>query len=419
MKTLFGIVAVGFLSVGVACGQIAASTNPVVKAVEEAVTAIQSNSIPLDVAAAKKAAVEAVVKVADPQARFLSEQDLARMKEEQRGMFYEVGLSVAISNGQAIVKEVKKGTDAEKAGLKAGEVIDEMDKGNISALAPSEVAELLRGPSDETVLFKLHDGTNAAHDVKGKRDKTEASAVQSVEMLPAGIGYIRINGLYAGSTASIVPTLRGWSETNKAGVVIDLRGADGADLTAAYDVASVFADPGAMLFALRDATDQELEVHKAGKAKPVDMPAMVLVDERTTAAAEVLAAALADSVRGVMLLGTATSGDPMIRDPVKLPDGGYLYIVTKRLVTADGKKYDGKEGVRPDLEVNSTVTDESQYEPEPVPNEKQEVSKEEKENRKLRDRVRGDPALRRAVDILLGLKALNVRGTGQSENSEP
>ena len=117
-----------------------------------------------------------------------------------------------------------------------------------------------------------------------------------------------------------------------------------------------------------------------------------------------------------MLIGLSTSGDPLVREVVDLPNGEHLYLASKRLVVADGTIYDGWEGVKPDLTVEPTAAPAIDYEPEPPEDGKKESSDEEKEDKMLRERVRGDETLRRAVDILLGLKALNIRGVKRVEN---
>ena len=225
-----------------------------------------------------------------------------------------------------------------------------------------------------------------------------------------------MNGVFERSGKDIVSTLRGWAETGRAGVVLDLRGAGGVDAQSAADTASLFAESGALLFTFRDAQDRDIGVYKSNSSLPLNMPAMILIDEETRGSSELLAAALAGSTRGVMLIGSVTSGDPLVREVLDLPDGEHLYLASKRLVVADGKIYNGSEGVKPDLVVAPTAIPATDYEPEPVVDGKKELSDEEKEDKLLRERIRGDETLRRAVDVLLGLKALNIRGVERAEN---
>lgn len=392
------------------------SSNDVVQAVKEVVNVLQKYGLPFDAHKARDAAVDAVIRVADPQGRLMSETDIAQMKEANKGIRYQVGIRVVLTNKAFVIREVKKDSAAEKAGLKTGEVVQEIDKGNIAGLKPAEADELLRGPADQTVLLKIQDSNSVTREVDVKRDPVEAGAIQVAEELPANLCYLKLNGVFERSGKDIVSTMRGWAETGRAGVVLDLRGAGGADARSAADIASLFAESGALLFTFRDAQDQNISVYKSNSSLLLNMPAMILIDEKTRGSSELLVATLAGSTRGVMLIGAVTSGDPLVREVLALPRGEHLYLASRRIVVADGKVYNGSQGVKPDLVVTPTAVPATEYEPEPGAEGKKELSDEEKEDKLLRERVRGDETLRRAVDVLLGLKALNIRGVERAEN---
>jgi carboxyl-terminal processing protease len=420
MKKLFCVFLSLILCAGTLFAQEAASSpsNDVVQAVKDVVSVLQKYGLPFDAREACDAAVDAVIQVADPQGRLMSDADIAQMTEENKGILHEVGIRVVLTNKIFVISEVKKDSSAENSGLKAGEVLQEIDKGNIAGLLPSEVGELLRGPADQTVLLKIQDTNSSVREIEVKRDPVEAGAIQIAEELPANLCYLKLNGVFERSGKDIVSALRGWAETGRAGVVLDLRGAGGADAQGVADTASLFAESGALLFTFRDAQDQDIGVgaYKSSSSLLLNMPAMILIDEETRGSSELLAAALAGSTRGVMLIGSVSSGDPMVREVQDLPDGSHLYLATRRLVVADGRIYNGSEGVKPDLVVAPMAVPASEYEPEPATEGQKELSSEEKEDQLLRERVRGDETLRRAVDVLLGLKALNIRGVERAEN---
>jgi carboxyl-terminal processing protease len=412
---------IGFtLLAAAASAQEPATSNAVVRSIDEVAQILQRYNLSYDPAAAEKAVMEALVQAADPYGMILSEEEAARIREEEKGIFHVADVGLVATDGAVRVSEVKKGTPAEEAGLVAGETVVEIDNGVVAGLRLSELQELLRGPADEAAQLKVEGTNGAARDVEVKRTPLQAGTIQTAEDLPLGLCYLRLNGLYERSAKDIILTLRGWAQLGRNGVVVDLRGANGMDLDSAAEVASLFAEPNALLFKFQDGQAQDLDIHKATAGTPLDMPAIALVDEATSGAAEALAAAFAGSTRGVMLIGLATAADPAIREIVDLSDGRKLYIVTRRLVTANGKVCDGREGVKPALVVDGTEA-EPDFEPEPAASStgKTDILEEEKQHRQLRNRVRGDPALRRAVDVLLGLKALNIRGTGRVENPAP
>ena len=200
--------------------------------------------------------------------------------------------------------------------------------------------------------------------------------------------------------------MRGWAEAGLAGGILDLRGAGGDAVGDVAAFAGLFASRGSVLFSFRDAEGNDLGSYKADGASRSELPLMVLVDETTRGAAEVFAAAAYDSLRGLLLVGRATQGDPAIRSGLALSDDLALYIATRRLVTGNGSVLDGRAGVMPHLVVQrAALTD---YEPPPHPDRRIRLD-EEDADRALRDRVRGDAVLQRAVDVLLGLKALNIK----------
>ena len=361
--------------------------------------------------------MEALIKVADPSSRIFTAEEVNLAKDRQQGFVYDVGIKVQATNGLPVIVEVADDSVAASAGIKVGEMIEKIgDQEIISGTSAQAVARMLRGDKPGRVTVKIRDEKGVSRDVELERSRIKLQAVESAEDLPLGLCYLQLNGVFEGCGRDVVASLRGWAESGRAGVVIDLRGADGMDLESVADIAGVFAESGAMLFAVRDMDNQDIGVYKAKTQTNLGMPAMVLVDSKTVGAAEILAAVLSGSVRGAMLLGNVTGGDPVVRDWIALSSGESLYTMARRIVLADGHIYDGREGVKPDVVLSENAPAMPEFEPEATPVNGREITEEEKQDKKLRERVKNDAALRRAVDVLLGLKALNIRGAGFSEN---
>ncbi len=369
----------------------------------------------VDDRAAERAVATALVTIADPQGRLLDPSTAP----DQADLIYDPGLRLVMTGGLPRVSAVDSNSPAAAAALPIGVMLESIDGvALLSGHDPAVAEELLRGTNTAPVRLVWRDDTGATGAVAIARAPRQLPAIQTAEELPHNLGYLRLNGLYPESGHDVVQTLRGWAATGHFGLVLDLRGAGGRDLSAAEAIASLFSDSHTLLFALRDAGDRTLQEFKAHPGTPLGMPTMVLVDHRTTGAAEVLAAALQASVRGAMLVGAETAGDPAVREAIALPSGLAFYIATRRLVLPGNIVYDGRAGVRPDLIVPDVPPADADYEPELPPAGKV-ISDEEKEDRRLRERVRGDITLQRAVDVLLGLKALNIRATGTAEHSNP
>ncbi len=399
-------------------GVVSNSNGLILKSVTEMLEVIHKNGLPLNEQAASRAVLEALINVADPSSRIYTAEEVNLAKDLQQGFIFDVGLKAASTNGGLpMIVEVAKDSAAESAGIKVGELIEKVgDQEILSGTSAQAVARMLRGSKPDRVAVKVRNEEGVSRDVELERSRVKRPAVESAEDLPLGLCYLQLNGIFEGCGRDVVSSLRGWAESGRVGVVIDLRGANGTDLESVADIAGVFAESGAMLFAVRDMDNQDIGVYKAKTQTILGMPAMVLVDRDTTGAAEILAAVLSGSVRGAMLLGNTTGGDPVVRDWIALSSGESLYTVARRIVLADGHIYDGREGVKPDVVLSETVAAVPEFEPEVAPVNGREITEEEKQDKKLRARVKNDAALRRAADVLLGLKALNIRGAGFSEN---
>lgn len=377
-----------------------------------ALAALDERHFAVDAGAAG-AAIEAAVRTLDPGARLLNKAQAAHLRQERSGRDYGLPVRLSMTNGQPVVADLTASSPEATAGLQAGDRLWSVDGVAATNLTLPQALARLRGHDTTTVRVVA---VRAEGVVTGEAARVllPLEPVETAEKWPRELAYMKINGLFAPDGGrSIVSTLRGWSETGRYGFILDLRGATGDDLSAVEAVGSLFARAGSLLFSFRDRQEQDVSIHKALSGDPLATPVVVLVDETTSGAAEVLAAVLADSVRGALLIGSTTAGDPLIRDVVELPQGRQLYLATRRLVTAEGTVYDGRAGVAPDVVAPAQAAAADYYEPEAMPDRRATLP-QEGEDRALRDRWRGDAALRQAVDVLLGLKALNIRAGGVS-----
>ena len=230
--------------------------------------------------------------------------------------------------------------------------------------------------------------------------------LDSLELWPEGIAYLKIRGLYLGSGSELLSHLRALSGSWP-GLILDLRGADGCDLASAADLASPFRGAGNALFKILDGRDQTVQTQLSAETPPLRFLVMMLVDRDTTCAAELLAGLLS-GCPNVMLIGAPTRGDPRLRELVPLTDGEVLYVATRRIVMGDGRSY-GKTGIRPDVVVAAEAS--AAGFTGNVSSNAPAARRPASERSGLSSRVAGDPILRRATDILVGLQALGVHGS--------
>jgi carboxyl-terminal processing protease len=378
-------------------------------AVEEGARLLAENGLTPADGEAKSALLEALIRASEPSVVFLSEDELAARSQRLSQREWDAGLTlVAIADGLPKVAAVRTNSPAAAAGILPGELIEKVgEHALLSGTGLKAVREMLSEGEAAALEIGVRavDAKSRAVSVERVR-RTEAS-LTDVEDLPAGMGYMRAAGIFTGAGAEIVAALAKWQATNAFGAILDLRGAGGTAEAEVPAVAARFAPEGATLYTMSDRQGKELVSVKASSPAAPPIPLMVLVDEETTGAAELLAAVLGGGVKGAMLIGRETAGDPMIREPRKLSTGRYALLATRQLKTADGATYAGTGGVLPDVAITASALDETVYEPDaPVLRKGKTMSDEEKEDKALRDRTRNDTYLRRAADVLLGLKAL-------------
>lgn len=234
---------------------------------------------------------------------------------------------------------------------------------------------------------------------------TPTSGVDTVELWPEKLAYLKLRALQDGTGEEALAHLRPLS--GGYGIIVDLRGAAGTDLASVAALAGLFCCSSQTLFSVQDMTGHVVTNYAAQAETPLKASVMVLIDAGTRQAAETLAAVWR-GCSGVMLLGSATTGDNRLRDWLTLPDGRRLYIATRQVVPAVGRAYAGT-GIRPDIDVAPGGGDDLRFR-DTHPRMGKKLSEKSKQDRELMARVDADPALRRATDILLGLRALSIYG---------
>lgn len=378
------------------------------EAVEEGVRLLEENRLVPDGAAAQAALLEALIRAAEPSAEFLDDAGLAARAHRLSTREWDTGLTLVATEGLPKVAAVRAGSPAAAAGIQPGERIEQVGGREVSAgVQLKQVREwLAKGEDAELDLgIRALDETSQVIPI-GRLRRAEAS-VADMERLPAGMGYIRVVGLFPGAAAEISAALENWQGPDVFGAILDLRGSAGIAEEEVARVAARFAPEGTVLYTKSDRQGRVVTTVKAPAAPVETLPVMVLVDEGTSGASELLAAVLGGSVNGAMLIGRETAGDPMIREPLALSSGRHALLATRQVQTAGGAVYSGTGGVKPDVAITDAALSESVYEPDtPMLRRSKVLSDEEKEDKALRDRTRHDTYLRRATDMLLGLQAL-------------
>jgi C-terminal processing protease CtpA/Prc len=241
--------------------------------------------------------------------------------------------------------------------------------------------------------------------VEAGHGATGVLAVAAVEIWPEDIAYLKVDSLAKGSGTEILNHLRALD--GKAGVILDFRGAGGADLDSVSRLAGINRSAGEQLFVVTDNQDKPLSTNVVGVGVSFHAPLMVLIDGQTRLASEALAA-LWHGRPGIMLIGSATAGDTRFREALTLPGGQLITLATRKFLPLEAA-FDEGHGIRPDVEVADAVEFGSPMISSTNPPARP-LSMKSERDRELMHRVEGDVALRRATDILLGLRTLGGYG---------
>lgn len=379
----------------------------------EVVSLLEKSGIAFDGNRARRAAAIALVQSADPLGDLLTETQAQRLKEHHAGRIYDSGIHLIITNGLHHIHRMEPGTPAPRAGAHLGDVILAVDGKQFSSNRFSEAVELLRSKAERTLELALQSAEGEIRELTLTLRTGQLNTVEIAEALPEEIGYIKINGLYKNGAVGLVKQLRNWEQQGKVGLILDLRNAGGRNLSAVKTIAEQFAPSSSPLFTVQHAPLNRLEKFETEETTPITLPLMVLVNRRTSGASELLAAALKGSGLGAMVIGETTEGDFALRKFIKLPGGDYLYLATHQVVMNDGTTYDGSRGIQPDVEVADVNIKVAPIAPTPNFNNR-ETGDEDRIGERIKERMEHDAIMQRAFDVLLGLKALNIRAFGKN-----
>ncbi|MEU2626592.1 S41 family peptidase [Kitasatospora sp. NPDC007106] len=260
-----------------------------------------------------------------------------------RGRYLGVGLSVDRSrDGSTAVSAVQPGGPAARAGIAAGDRLVAVDGARADGLPVTEVVARLRGsagaPTDRTVALTVSRGAAAPREVVLGRALLAAQEV-GVERLPDGVTRITVRAFTSGVAEQVRIAAQG-----ARAVVLDLRGSSGGLVDEAVGTASVFLDGGPVASYESRGVRRELTAASGGDTAT---PLVVLVDGGTMSAAELLAGALQDRCRAV-LVGARTFGKGTVQQPSRLADGGVVELTVGRYYTPEGRSPDGT-GLQPDV----------------------------------------------------------------------
>ena len=297
------------------------------------------------------AAISGMLSGLDPRSSYLDGEQFKALQSPAERESDTSGLVVTIDSGQLKVISPEDGSPAARAGIRPGDVIFAINKEPVYDLTLAEAEQKLRGPAGSEVQLTLRHGTEKPVDLMIKRETYNLATVTR-RLEKRNIGYVRIAGFDAGTQAALadaVQDLRQQAGNKLIGLIVDLRNNPGGAFDAAVAAADAFLDKGEIVVVKgrKPASVKRISATPGEIAK--GLPVVALINGGTAREAELVAGALQDNHRAV-LLGTKTFGESSIESVIPLGSGGAIRLTTARFTTPSGREIQGK-GLEPDLTV--------------------------------------------------------------------
>jgi carboxyl-terminal processing protease len=289
----------------------------------------------------------------DPHSSYLKQENFQDLKDETQGSFTGIGIEITMQDGVLKVVSPIEGTPADLAGLKAKDMIIKIDGEPTKEMTPVEAVKRLRGPKGTKVTIAVHrDGWKELKDFTIMRDTIPIQSVKSLVLEP-GIVYTRITNFQNQTTNDYKKALRDLESIHPIkGLVLDLRNNPGGLLNQAVSIADLFIDEGLIVYTKGRTEEQNMTFKAHDSGGENKYPIVVLVNEGSASASEIVAGALQDHKRAI-IVGTQTFGKGSVQTVVPLPDGAGLRLTTARYYTPSGRSIQAK-GITPDVEVAFT-----------------------------------------------------------------
>lgn len=280
---------------------------------------------------------------------FLTPDQAEQFNESSVGEFTGVGIEIGVKDNNVVVIAPIDNSPAIEAGIKAGDTIVAVDGESVEGFETFEVGELVRGDAGTEVQLTLRREDSEEYTVDLIRRKIVIESI-SWRMLPNNIAQVRISGFNVEVTRDLRAALAEARDQGAVGVILDLRNNPGGFVSEAIGVASQFMEEGTTIFQHQAANQDPYPVKTVGfDGAWLEEPLIVLVNEGSASAAEIVGGALRDNDRAT-LIGQTTFGTGTVLTPFEQPDGSIVLLGTALWLTADGNQI-WREGVEPDVAV--------------------------------------------------------------------
>lgn len=299
-----------------------------------------------------EAAINGMLVALDPHSSYLDDQSFKYMNEQTKGKFGGLGIEVTMEQGLVMVVSPIDDTPAYKAGLKPGDFITHIDGEQVMGMSLNDAVDKMRGKVGTKVKLTIRRINQKPFDVKITREEIKIRSVKS-ELKSGDVAYIRISSFTEDTDQTIEKSLKKLQKESKnklKGVVLDVRNNPGGLLDQAVNVSDLFLDKGEIVSTRsRNPEDTVKYTAKSGDIAK-GLPIVVLINDGSASASEIVAGALQDHKRAI-ILGEKSFGKGSVQTVVPLGNHGAMRLTTARYYTPSGRSIQAK-GIEPDVEVH-------------------------------------------------------------------
>ncbi|MDH5736608.1 MAG: S41 family peptidase, partial [Gammaproteobacteria bacterium] len=289
----------------------------------------------------------------DPHSTYLDPEEYKELKIGTTGQFGGLGIQVGMEDGFVKVISPIDDTPAFRAGIKAGDLIIRLDEKPVKGMTLNDAVNLMRGkPGSEITLTIIRGDSNNPLTFKIKRDIIKVKSVKS-RMLEKDYGYVRISTFQSRTASHLKEAIESLSKENKnslKGLILDLRNNPGGVLNAAADVSDLFLNDGLIVYTKGRVQNSYFEFKAKSGDLLKDAPLVVLINGGSASASEIVAGALQDQKRAV-IMGSKSFGKGSVQTIQELRNGGAVKFTTARYFTPSGRSIQA-DGIEPDISLD-------------------------------------------------------------------
>lgn len=301
--------------------------------------------------------IKGMLKELDPHTNFLPPELFKEFESETSGEFGGLGIEITVKKGILTVISPIEDTPAWKAGLKSGDKIVGINGESTKGLSLAEAAQKMKGKNGSKVILSIfREGFEEPKDYAVVRGVVKLKSVKYTDM-EDGYGYIRVTSFMENTTKDFKKYVKKHKEKHKnvRGLIIDLRKNPGGLLDQAVQLSDLFLDKGVIVSTINRNKKQKEQYYAKRDGTLEDFPLIVLIDEYSASASEIVSGALQDNKRA-LIMGHRSFGKGSVQNVVKLGDGSALKMTVARYLTPSGRSIQA-EGIHPDVRVDDYNTE--------------------------------------------------------------